>query len=109
MADSAIELTRETGHRVDRWRGYKVVVDGKPVGTIKAGKTHRATVAAGKHTVQLRIDWCSSPTLEVDVPSGGHVALECGPNAKFYNLLWMIIAHAREYIALRPAGAGQGR
>jgi hypothetical protein len=106
MTGSAIELTREADRYVDRTRAYRVLVDGERVGKIKAGETARYAVAAGMHRVQLRIDWCSSPTLEVDVPNGGHVALDCGPGAKFYNLFWIIVARPGRYIALRRAGAG---
>jgi hypothetical protein len=109
MAGGTIELTRAAGHWVDRARAYKVFVDGQEVGRIRPGRTDRYPVAPGTHRLQLRIDWCASRWWDVDVPDGGQVTYECRPNAKFYNVLWMIIGRAGDYVALHPAGAGPPR
>jgi serine/threonine protein kinase len=52
---------------MSRWRAYKVFLDDKQVATIANGKTITLPVAAGRHTVQVKIDWCGSPLLEVMV------------------------------------------
>jgi hypothetical protein len=103
VADGRIELRRETGHYRDRLRAYKVLVDGEPAGAIKAGETLTLPAAPGRHAVQLRISWCRSPELEVDVPAGGAVALRCRPGGSAANALYDITLGRSSYIALEPA------
>ena len=49
----------------DALRAYKVFVDGEPRGAVRQGDELKLEVAPGPHTVQMRIDWCSSPELFV--------------------------------------------
>lgn len=103
MPGARLELTRESGHWVDSARAYRLFVDEMQVGTIKRGETHSYDVEPGRRQVQLRVDWCRSPTLEVEVDFDQPARLICRPNAKFYNLIFMIIFRHDQYIALAPA------
>ncbi|MGE0632829.1 MAG: hypothetical protein AB7O96_10490 [Pseudobdellovibrionaceae bacterium] len=50
----------------DRLRSYKIFLDGLEVGKIRNGQTWRADCVDGQHTLQLKIDWCSSPELSFE-------------------------------------------
>ena len=47
------------------------------MGRIWIGKTHTFEIPPGAHSVQVKVDWCSSPTLAIDVDPGETVWLEC--------------------------------
>jgi hypothetical protein len=74
-------LRRNDGYR-DKFRAYRIIVDGREVGKINRNDWVRIPVSAGKHTVQLKIDWCNSRELVISVAAGLSTALECGPNDK---------------------------
>lgn len=74
-------ISREKALWQDRARQYAVVVDGEEVGKIGNGGELSVDLAPGSHTVQMRIDWCSSPALEVSLQAGNTVYLACGPAA----------------------------
>ncbi|MGQ2992391.1 MULTISPECIES: hypothetical protein [unclassified Variovorax] len=76
-----IVLRRDSGF-MDFTRRYKVVIDGEEAGTIGNGGRFETEVEAGAHTLQLRIDWCSSNLLEFFAPEGGQLGLECGSNLR---------------------------
>jgi hypothetical protein len=63
----------------DKLRAYKIFVDGRRVGSVRRGGTRETTVEPGVHVVQLRIDWCSSREVEVEIPDGGRSVLRCRP------------------------------
>lgn len=50
----------------DRWRRYRILVDGVEVGHLRQGEALSVTVEPGPHELQARIDWCGSRPLVVD-------------------------------------------
>ena len=66
-AASRIEISRAPGGYTDRGRAYQVLVDERAAGELRTGESLAVDVPAGKHGVQLRIDWCRSPTLELEL------------------------------------------
>lgn len=55
-----LTIYREIGAS-DKLRAFHIIVDGKKVGKIKEGETfHLQFHDQNKHTLQLKIDWCSS-------------------------------------------------
>jgi hypothetical protein len=50
------------------FRRINVDVDGEPAARVGHGKTVEVEVSPGPHSVRARMDWHSSPTLQVDVP-----------------------------------------
>ncbi len=81
MADGATIVVgrRRRGYR-DFIRAYKVMVDGEARAAIRRGKTVEIPVSAGKHAVKLKLDWCSSPELTLDLEPGAAARLYCFPN-----------------------------
>jgi len=87
----------------DRVRSYRVNIDDNEVAQVANGAEVEVPVTAGKHVVQLKIDWCQSEALEIDVPSGERQILECGPNATPWLALLYITVLRKKYLWLRPA------
>lgn len=63
----------------DRFRAYRLVVNGVSVGKIRRGKVVRVAVQPGLHHVRALIDWSGSPWVAVDVPSGSEVRIQIEP------------------------------
>jgi len=85
----------------DRVRKYSILLDGKEVAEVSNGSEVAFDVEAGEHEVQIKIDWCTSRKLEIDVPSAGPLTLECGPNASPFTALLYIFLWKNDYIWLR--------
>lgn len=85
----------------DRGRSYRVLVDGKVVAQVANGEEVPVPVVSGKHIVQLKIDWCQSEPLEVNVEAGETQVLACGPNSTPLLALLYITFFRRRYIWLR--------
>ena len=60
----------------DRLRAYRIVVDGKEMGEIRAGEARSFQLSDADHEIRARIDWCGSNTVSVRRDSE-HVHLEC--------------------------------
>lgn len=77
MADLSIE--RDSRGWVDRYRSYKIVVNGDEVGSLKAGEEKVIGVDAGSAEVYLKIDWCRSRKILLDLDAESKVQLSCRP------------------------------
>jgi len=85
----------------DRVRDYVILLDGKEIKRISNGSDVEFIVEPGKHTVQMKIDWCSSLKFDVDIAAGESKILECGPNASPFSGLLYIALWKSKYIWLR--------
>jgi hypothetical protein len=87
-----IVITRGGGY-VDHIRAYKVYIDDDQRGSIRCNEIQRFSVPEGPHKVRLRIDWCTSPELSIDVGSDD-VHLACGSNVNpFLALFYLFMPH----------------
>lgn len=75
--EAQLSVHRDKDDSYARLRRYNVYVDGRRVGGIRPGEACSTPIAAGVHTVQVKISWCSSPVLSVEVPTGGRKSLRC--------------------------------
>ena len=73
-----ITLKRSTGY-ADKMRAYKVLLDGNAIGSIRQGESKEYPLQAGKHTLQLKIDWCTSKPITFDF-TDKPLTFECGSN-----------------------------
>lgn len=76
---SKIKITRDRGY-ADKGRLYKVICNGECIGKIRDGETKEFESAAGNKEIYMKIDWCRSNKMTVDVPEEGTVSLLCGSN-----------------------------
>lgn len=82
-ATGILELYRQrslTG--ADVLRAYKVLIDGKEIGGIKSGETLKFPLATGNHTLQLKIDWCSSKETVITILENQATYAKCAPIGK---------------------------
>ena len=95
-------VRRRAGVLQDMARDYIVLVDGNERGRVADGQEIRLDVEPGRHRVQLKIGWCGSPAVDVDVPEGSAQVLDCGPNANPLTGIFYIIFRTGHYLTLRP-------
>jgi hypothetical protein len=76
---SIISVRRGENGYQDRFRAYRLIIDGQRAGKLKRGQSIQIGVEPGTHSVQMSIDWCSSKTLDVDVAVGARINLLCRP------------------------------
>ncbi|MEU6187853.1 hypothetical protein [Nocardia sp. NPDC047038] len=98
-----ITVQRRPGPYMDVLRKYRVFIDGTEVGRIGRGETITTTVDSGSHEVQLKLDWATSPTVNVDLATDETRQLYCEPGANPLTALYYTTFGRRRYIKLRPA------
>lgn len=87
----------------DKFRKYKVFIDDKHVANIRESEDISIEVKPGKHKVCLKIDWCSSNTIEIEVEEGTDLLLNCGNSVKGiskYFFLYYITFAKHKYLWL---------
>jgi hypothetical protein len=94
----------------DRYRKYRVVLDGVEVARLRNGESTSLAVSPGGHTLRIKIDWCGSPEQAFHVGSGDEIDFCCwnaASLAKPFDQLAKLIWDRNRYIALeRDAGTG---
>jgi hypothetical protein len=92
-----IDVERKEGLR-DRARAYKVMIDGQEAGTIRHGSQESFQVVPGTHEAFLKIDWCRSPKLTIDVGGGQRAKLICAPSGTIWTAIFAIVFKPTRYI-----------
>ena len=90
MGDQAYITIQRGKSYADRLRAYKVAVDGVVVASVRAGQSVTVPVAAGSHTLRLRIDWGRSEELQFQARAGECIAFECGSSLAGWRVLLAI-------------------
>ena len=104
---SHITIRRKGGFN-DLARSYIILVDGVAEGVVKHGDAVSISVSPGRHSLQLKIDWCTSPELHIDVPAGQTSMFDCGNNAGLWAALLYTTIWRAKYLWLRPAPSPGG-
>jgi hypothetical protein len=82
-------------NRKSEWRnrafGFRVLIDGKEVGMIANGGSEEYSIEPGVHTLQCKIDWCSSPELELTLKEGETRFVQAGSGMKYYNAFTVLM------------------
>lgn len=74
-----------------RFRTLRVFVDGVHVGGVSARTAGRFELYPGVHSVYVKLDWVTSPSVSIEVPEDGVVMLEAViPTGPFAALTAMI-------------------
>jgi hypothetical protein len=84
-AGAGIVLSRDRRGPRDLLRSYAVIVDGEQVAKIRRGQRLELPVAAGRHVIFLKIDWCKSPNVEFEAQPGEKIQLTCAPGGPDIN------------------------
>ncbi len=99
-SDARIVLTRKRGGWRDRFRSYTVMIDEKEVGQVRRGQRLDLPITPGRHQVFLKIDWCKSPTVEVDAGPHDVIEMSCAPGGSAQSGLGDVVGNADAYITL---------
>jgi hypothetical protein len=75
-----LRLMRDSG-LADRFRAYKVILDGNAIGEIKDGEKREFDVPSGRHQLYLKLDWCRSNIVVFETHENT-VEFECGSNLR---------------------------
>ncbi|PAD34527.1 hypothetical protein [Terribacillus saccharophilus] len=96
-----IEIKRERS-LTDMLRNYNVIIDGKKVGTIGPRDTFNFSIAPGKHTIHLEIDWCRSKKIEFKARENEIIRFNCAGlrGIKFLFVMWFITFARNKYLSL---------
>jgi hypothetical protein len=87
----------------DKMRAYRIFINGENRGIVSENGETRIAVAPGRNVVRMKIDWCWSPAVDLDVEAGTVHALECGPNAHPLLALIYISFLKNRYLWLRAS------
>lgn len=75
---SMIRVRREKSAWANRFRAFRVVVNGVERTTVKNGSTVDIPIEPGQFSVQARIAWCGSPTMTSTVEDEQTVTVVVG-------------------------------
>src|SRR5580692_7455763 len=78
---ASLRVVRASGP-IDRLRAYKIVLDGKPIGTIRDGEVKQLQVAPGQHELSLRVDWCGSNVCQFSLGDSKEIAFHVRSNLR---------------------------
>lgn len=84
----------------DRYRSYRVLIDGSGVGRLRRGEQLEVTVSPGPHRVRIRIDWSGSKEVVVDVAEGQVVSFVAAPPRRSIGPLDLL--GGSSWVELRP-------
>lgn len=89
MAKIILSRKKEWANRA---RKFTIFIDGEKKDTISNGEIKEIELAPGKHKILLKVDWFSSPELEVDVKEERAKTIEvCGFKANRWLMPLMYI------------------
>jgi len=97
---SKIRVTRDSGY-VDRIRKYKVICDSELIGEIGNGESLEFDVSPGQKEVFLKVDWCRSNKIRIDVPPDDTVSVVGGSNlrgSKLFLAIFYILYMPHKYL-----------
>ena len=74
-------------------------MDSNEIGGIRRGETKTFPIEAGLHTLQLKIDWCTSRQVEFMLEAGESFDFHCRSRSML-TALWDVTFGRKSYIAL---------
>ena len=66
---ASLTVRRDKGY-ADKFRKYRVLLDGVEIGQLAEGAVLRRDIGDGPHVVEARIDWCGSQPLTFNSQAG---------------------------------------
>ena len=96
-----IKVHRRSGGYQDRLRAYRVMLDGKKVGSVVHGEVLAVSTTPGHHELYVALDWCRSKRLGVDLAENDVVDLACWPNANPITAIFYGTIGRSRYIGLQ--------
>ena len=72
-------------------RKFRIYIDGKKIDTIANGEIKEIEIEPGKHKLILKIDWCSSPEVDIEISEEKSTMMETS-GYKLGNWVTLIMA-----------------
>lgn len=88
----------------DKFRSYRVEVDGVAVGKVRRGRSLKVAVPAGWHEIRAAIDWTGSRTVRVEVRPTELTQVIVSPGGAAFSL--DAFAREQEYLQLTVVDEG---
>jgi hypothetical protein len=76
MTATGLITLRRVGRRYDRWRRYKILLDGIEIARLRYGGAISLERPPGRVLIEARIDWCSAAPLIIPVVAGEETVIE---------------------------------
>ena len=86
---ATICISRDSVFR-DRFRDYRVLLDGREIGRIGNGQEKRFEIDPGQHQLAMKIDWCTSAPVRFLAVNGQSSKFRCGSGLRGIRLLFML-------------------
>ena len=102
-----IRVERDGRPFPDRFRAYRIVLDGETVGRVKRGETVTIRADAGRHELHLAIDWARSRPVDLDLAEDDECIVRCWPQAKPLLALYFMTLGRRQWIGIDVARDGR--
>jgi hypothetical protein len=83
-----------------------LVIDGHVVGELREGGTLTFDVAAGPHTIAVKIDWAGSRPYSLSIGEGETAHFVCHPNGSAFGAP-LAMFRPGDYVALRRVAGGR--
>jgi hypothetical protein len=103
-----VRVARDRGGRADKWRAYRVVLDGAERARLRAGEVIELAVVPGDHELQIRIDWTGSRVHNVHVANGERADFTCSSAVRPLTALARLIQtiwNRQRWVYLEPRSA----
>jgi hypothetical protein len=97
-----ISVRRESAF-FDRFRDYRILLDGREIGRIGNGQEKSFQIDPGEHELLMTIDWCSSSPVRFLAVSGQDSRFRCGSGIRgkrFWFSLYYVVFARRQYVWL---------
>lgn len=92
---ATIRVERERSGWTDRARAYRVFVDGVEVGRLANGESGDYPADPGRHELFLKIDWCRSEKLTLDLAQGEMATVRARARSPWGALYWISFGRHR--------------
>jgi hypothetical protein len=102
---TTISVSRDSGY-ADRIRDYRVLLDGAEIGRIGNGGQKSFEIAAGRHQLMIKVDWCRSNIVSFNLAEGQSAEFTGGSSLRGWRLvlaLYYATLGFRNYLWLRAA------
>jgi hypothetical protein len=102
---ATLRITR-TSEYANRLRKIKLILDNKELSLIANGETKDFEIPVGVHTLQAKIDWCSSNRLTFTIAESGIKSFDLSSFAKHstlgvFSAIYYITFGASKYLNLK--------
>ncbi|WP_413665371.1 hypothetical protein ACG1BZ_09340 [Microbulbifer sp. CNSA002] len=67
-----LKITRVNSSWVDQARSHRLYINSKKVADLRIGEEYECSLPVGSHTIQAKLDWCSSGKQEFTIKSSEH-------------------------------------